>query len=334
MTANAVIPFDELPILFLLIGLAALVCAAGYFLCSPMPIVRLLRRGGDAPSGWPAGEEDALRWVEVFRDLPYASPYGRNTYDLYLLRERTNQPLPVVVWVHGGAFVAGSKSGVANWASCLADRGMAVAAVEYQWAPEAHWPAQVEQIGQCVGALAGDPRLDLGRVAIAGDSAGAHMAAQFALIHTSPAFREDTGLEPVLAPGALRGALLLCGPYDIGQMARPKSRFLRIAMHRIGWSYLGRRRWRDTPQAKATVIRDYVTGDFPPAFITDGNTGSFESQGKALAEALGDAGVRVDGLFFPAEEGEISHEYQFRLDRPEGRRCYQRVLTFLEEAFS
>ena len=35
MTANAVIPFDKLPILFLLIGLAALVCAAGYFLCSP-----------------------------------------------------------------------------------------------------------------------------------------------------------------------------------------------------------------------------------------------------------------------------------------------------------
>lgn len=316
-----------MPIILTLLAAAVL-----YFACSPMPIVRLLRRGGDAPAGWPAGEEDAPERVEVLRDLPYESPYGRNTYDLYLPRKGANGPLPVVVWVHGGAFVAGNKSGVANWASCLAARGLAVAAVEYQWAPEAHWPAQVEQIGQCCRTLAGDSRLDLGRVVIAGDSAGAHMAAQFALLHTSPAFREDTGLEPVLAPGALKAALLFCGPYDIGQMARPKSRFMRLAMHRVGWSYLGRRRWFGTPQAKATVIRNYVTGDFPPTFVTDGNTGSFEAQGRALAEALRSAGARTDSLFFPLEAGQVGHEYQFRLDQPEGRRCYERVLAFLEEA--
>lgn len=318
----------------ILILLAVLVGAVLYFTCSPMPIVRLLRRGGDAPSGWPAGGEDAPQRVEVLRDLPYESPYGRNVYDLYLPKEGADGPLPVVVWVHGGAFVAGDKSGVANWASCLAARGLAVAAVEYQWAPEAHWPAQVEQIGQCCRALAGDPRLDLGRVVVAGDSAGAHMAAQFALIHTSPAFRADTGLGPVLAPGALKGALLFCGPYDIGQMAHPKGWFLRLAMHRIGWSYLGRRRWFDTPQAKATVIRNYVTGDFPSAFLTDGNTGSFEAQGKALVEALRSAGARTDSLFFPLEAGQVNHEYQFQMDGPEGRRCYDRVLAFLEEVLS
>lgn len=314
--------------------LAVMAAAVLYFICSPMPIVRLLRRGGDAPAGWPAGEEDAPEQVEVLRDLPYESPYGRNAYDLYLPKAETDNPLPVVVWVHGGAFVAGDKSGVANWAACLAAHGLAVAAVEYQWAPEAHWPAQVEQIGQCCRALAGDPRLDLGRVVVAGDSAGAHMAAQFALIHTSPAFRTDTGLEPVLAPGALKAALLLCGPYDIGQMTHPKGRFLRLAMHRIGWSYLGCRRWQDTPQARYTVIRDYVTGDFPPACITDGNTGSFETQGKALAEVLQGAGVRTDSLFFPLETGQVNHEYQFQMDRPEGRRCYDLVLTFLEEVLS
>lgn len=67
----------------------------------------------------------------------------------------------MVVWVHGGAFVAGNRSGVEPWAACLAARGMAVAAVEYQWAPEAHWPAQVEQIGQCCRTLGGDSRLDM-----------------------------------------------------------------------------------------------------------------------------------------------------------------------------
>ncbi len=316
---------------FLICLAAVVVGGALYFFCSPMPIVRLLRRGGDAPSSWPAGEEDTLERVQVLRDLPYGSPHGRSLYDLYLPREAGGQPLPVVVWVHGGAFVAGDRSGVENWAACLAARGMAVAAVEYQWAPEAHWPAQVEQIGQCCRTLDGDSRLDMGRVVIAGDSAGAHMAAQFALIHTSPAFRAATGLEPVLASGALKAALLFCGPYDITQMARPQSRFLRLAMHRIGWSYLGCRRWQGTPQAEAANIRNYVTGGFPPTFLTDGNTGSFEPQGKALAGALDSAGVRVESLFFPTEEGQVNHEYQFQLDRPQGRRCYERVLAFLKE---
>ncbi len=318
-------------IIFLLCLAAAAAGGVLYFLCSPMPIVRLLRRGGDAPASWPAGEEDALERVQVLRDIPYDSPYGRSLYDLYLPREAGGQSLPVVVWVHGGAFVAGDRSGVGNWAACLAARGMAVAAVEYQWAPEAHWPAQVEQIGQCCQTLGGDPRLDMDRVVIAGDSAGAHMAAQFALIHTSPAFRAATGLKPTLASGALKAALLFCGPYDITQMARPQSRLLRLAMHRIGWSYLGRRQWQGTPQAEAANIRNYVTGEFPPAFITDGNTGSFETQGKTLAGALENAGVRVKSLFFPVGEGQINHEYQFQMDQPQGRRCYEQVLIFLKE---
>ncbi len=55
---------------FLICLAAAVAGGALYFFCSPMPIVRLLRLGGDAPSGWPAGEEDALKHVQVLRDLP------------------------------------------------------------------------------------------------------------------------------------------------------------------------------------------------------------------------------------------------------------------------
>lgn len=316
-------------ILWLVLVLAAGAAGAAlYFFCSPMPVVRLLRRGGDAPASWPEGEEETLKQVEVRRDLPYESPYGRNRYDLYL-PQNARGPLPVVVWAHGGAFVAGNKSGVANWAACLAARGLAVAAVEYQWAPEAHWPAQVLQIGQCCRALERQAGLDMGRVVIAGDSAGAHMAAQFALSHTSPAFCRETGLQPVLAPGALKAALLYCGPYDIGQMARPQSRFLRLAMHRVGWSYLGRRRWQDPARTRVMAIRNYVTGAFPPTYITDGNQGSFEKQGRALKDALEAAGVAVTSLFFPGDEGEIDHEYQFQMHTPAARRCYEGTLRFL-----
>ena len=317
------------------VGGAVLLAFAGgaaYFCCSPMPIVRLLRRGKDAQASWPAGEEDAENRVETICDLTYESSYGRNCYDLYLPKDG-GEAMPVLLWVHGGAFVAGNKEGVKNWASCLAAKGIAVAAVEYQWAPEASWPAQVIQIGQCCRALkavAEEKKLDLSRVVIAGDSAGAHMAAQFALIHSSEAFRRDSGLEPSLEEGALKAALLFCGPYDIGAMARPSSRFLRLAMHRVGWSYLGKRNWTSSREAKLTVIKNYVTEAFPPTYITDGNRYSFENQGRALAAALRQKGVPVKSLFFSSEKN-VNHEYQFDLKDPEARMCYDGVCEFLQK---
>ena len=45
-------------------------------------------------------------------------------------------------------------------------------------------------------------------------------------------------------------------------------------------------------------IYKHVTKDYPPTFITDGNTASFEEQGKALASTLQNKGIPVDTLFF------------------------------------
>lgn len=49
-----------------------------------------------------------------------------------------------------------------------------------------------------------------------------------------------------------------------------------------------------------------------------------------MAQALRDRGVRADTLFFPPEtEPKLPHEYQFDLDRPEGRLALDRLTAFL-----
>ncbi len=49
--------------------------------------------------------------TQIHRDLEYvAGGHARNKLDLYL-PARADRPLPVIVWVHGGAWLAGSKEG-------------------------------------------------------------------------------------------------------------------------------------------------------------------------------------------------------------------------------
>ena len=78
---------------------------------------------------------------ETFLDLPYVEVGGRSLLlDLYVPLERDG-PLPVTMWVHGGAWLAGSKSG--GPAIRMAERGYAVASVSYRLSGEAKFPAQI-----------------------------------------------------------------------------------------------------------------------------------------------------------------------------------------------
>lgn len=73
-----------------------------------------------------------------------------------------------------------------------------------------------------------------------------------------------------------------------------------------------------------------MTETFPPSFITVGNGDPLAPQSVVMAQALQDRGVKVDTLFFPPEtEPKLPHEYQFDLDRPEGRQALERLTGFL-----
>jgi hypothetical protein len=60
-----------------------------------------------------------------------------------------------------------------------------------------------------------------------------------------------------------------------------------------------------------------VTPDYPAAFITDGNDGSFEPDARKLEAQLKAKGVYVDALYYLTAHGKIGHEYQFDFSIPE-----------------
>lgn len=314
------------------------ICAgiAIFLYCSPMPGVLLLRHafGGEEDMQNPPDYEGKKANISIQKDLEYSSEDGRNQYDLYL-PENAGEALPVIVWVHGGAFVAGDKSGVENWAVMLANEGYAVAAANYQWAPEIQYPGQVRQIEECIAALQNQAEkgvaLDMSKVILAGDSAGAHIAAQAGLLATNPAYAEELGVTSALEAEDLKAMLLYCGPYNVEQILKVEDPLMHFFASRIGWAMLGDKHWQEGNTILTTTIKNYITEYFPPSYIADGNTGSFEKDGKELVAELKQKRVMVRSLFFEKAQGEIGHEYQFNLSSEEGMRTLNETVQFLKD---
>jgi len=144
--------------------------------------------------------------VEIVRDARYG-PHERHRLDVF--RPAGARDLPVVVFVHGGGFVAGDKStdgtpyhdNVGLWA---ARRGMVGVTMNYRLAPEHRWPSGAEDVGAAVAWLVanvaahgGDPS----RIVLMGSSAGAtHVAGHVGMTDRDP---------------SVRGVVLLSGAYDL-----------------------------------------------------------------------------------------------------------------------
>jgi acetyl esterase/lipase len=115
--------------------------------------------------------------TRVVKDVQYASVDQRALrLDLHLPSGKTRAPL--IVWIHGGAWRSGSKNDVP--VRKLVAEGYPIASVDYRLSTEARFPAQIHDIKAAIRFLrahASEWQLSAKKIVIAGDSAGAHLAA-------------------------------------------------------------------------------------------------------------------------------------------------------------
>ncbi len=124
-------------------------------------------------------------------DIPYAQAQGHAlALDLHMPAGIAHPPL--VVYLHGGAWRAGSK---AEYPKFLVEHGYAVASVEFRASTEARFPANVQDIKAAIRFLRAQEKqygYRTARIAIAGSSSGAHLAA---LVGTTNGLAELEGSE-------------------------------------------------------------------------------------------------------------------------------------------
>jgi acetyl esterase/lipase len=243
-------------------------------------------------------------------------------------------PQPLLVWVHGGGWIGGSKNELAAYFKLIASYGYAVVAPNYSLAPEHRYPAPPRQVMQALRyAQANAERLQLDphRIVIAGDSAGAQIAAQVAALVTTPGYAAAVGVEPTIAAEQLRGAVLACGPYDLALTRHASTPLGRRFMKAVLWAYSGTRDYLDDPSFATMAVADHLTPAFPPALITVGNADPLRPHTELLVSRLRAQRLEPETVLFPDDHRPpLGHEYQFDLDTEAGQRFLQRLLAFLQ----
>ena len=161
----------------------------------------------NARAASPGIVSQAVAAVAVQRDIPYgADPDER--LDIY--RAPGLHAAPVVIIVHGGAYMFGDKAAIPfpTVARFLAAHGVVVASINYRLAPAADWPAAIQDVARATAFMhdaapgyGGDPR----HIVLLGHSAGATDVAGYVLDRR---FQPDTG------PG-IAAAILVSGRYTL-----------------------------------------------------------------------------------------------------------------------
>lgn len=191
-------------------------------------------------------------------------------------------PFPVLVYLHGGAWICGSPATHRKLTHRLAERGFLTLSVDYRLAPEHPFPAG---FNDCIHAIhfarqnacrwGGNPEA----MVLAGDSAGANLAAACAI-----------QLKGETAAPEIRGIGLLYGVYDFGKLDDDG------LSAELMTAYLGDSRDlitdpRVSPIGKASQL--------PPAFVAIGSDDPLIEDAEALRTKLEAAGVIHDYRVYP-----------------------------------
>lgn len=115
---------------------------------------------------------------KVITDITYAEEPTSSKQKLDIYIPEGNGLMPCLVWIHGGAWLAGSKDGLAKEIDTVLHHGYVVVSIGYRLSSEAIFPAQIHDCKTAIRFLKANGTkyyIDSSRIAVAGASAGGHL---------------------------------------------------------------------------------------------------------------------------------------------------------------
>jgi acetyl esterase/lipase len=233
---------------------------------------------------------------KAIRDVEYTAGGGRSrSLDVYVPEAKPDKPLPLVVWIHGGAWLGGSKdrpNGIA-----LLKEGFAIASINYRLSQEGIFPAQIEDCKAAIRFLrakSGEYGIDPARIGVFGSSAGGHLVA---LLGVTADKKEWEVGEHLDQSSQVQAVCDWFGPTNLSTMAaqsRSDSRINHDAPDSPESKLIGATVPNAPEKASAASPLTYITPDDAPMLIIHGDADPVVpvQQSETFHAALEKSGVK------------------------------------------
>ncbi|MCC2679274.1 MAG: alpha/beta-hydrolase [Pseudobdellovibrio sp.] len=129
----------------------------------------------------------------------FATSAGGATFDFYESKIETKSAVPVIIYVHGGAWISGSKEQYSFVGESLSKEGFCVAVAGYSLAPKNKHPVPVDELNKIIADVSKKKMkaCNVKQIYLVGHSAGAHMIAFWNTKYSSSAVKGFVGIEGI-----------------------------------------------------------------------------------------------------------------------------------------
>jgi len=247
-----------------------------------------------------------LGGIQQDKSVRYATVDGQDLMlDVWPVSATTNAttrtPRPAIIRLHGGGWIAGTRSEFPEWNTWLNELGFVVFDVEYRLAPPVRWLDEVGDVKCALGWVASHAaqyRIDSNRISIMGNSAGGHLAMLAAYTMGDPIVSSSCDAVRV----KINAVVNIYGPSDL-PLGYHQSGSLHYVQHAMD-AFIG-----GSPEAYADRYRilspiTYVNRKTPPTITLLGTNDRIVTteQAQRLDRALTAAGVAHEMVLLPASD--------------------------------
>lgn len=259
--------------------------------------------------------------VQALYNLPYGLEGKFQLLDVYFPKGEAEK-LPVIVNVHGGGYVYGTKEVYVHYCMSLAQHGFAVVNFNYTLAPKKKFPNQLCEINMVMEWIKEHKDsypFDINNMFIVGDSAGAQLTSHYAAIYSNPEFE---ALFPFEVPKEckVKAVALNCGLYSVTDDVVCKSPMKK--------DYLGKLPNED-PRLQ---VLDNITSEFPPSYVMTSTFDFLKDAAKPMYELLLSKGVEAEYHLYGTEETEyMGHVFHCNMNLEEAHICNADECRFFKQ---
>lgn len=267
--------------------------------------------------------------LDVYRDIVYNE---QNLLDVYMPKKR-QENLAIIVNVHGGGYVYGTKETYQYYGMFMAEQGFLFVNANYSLAPENKFPIQLKELCQVLNWLEENQEMydmDIENVFLVGDSAGAQMASQLGAIYSNEEYAKKFPFQ-ISKSIKIKAIALNCGMYDLRALSQEAydetEEFL--SNYIVMESYLCQENRKDIDRLD---VLKHINEKYPPCFVMTSYYDFLKECAKPFYELLCEKGVESTYKIYGTEDQEyMGHVFHCNMNLEEAKECNREEAEFFKK---